>query len=59
MIEGETDAEMRAMAHEEAQALSEQIGQLEAELKTLLLPKDRRDEKNVIVEIRAGSPVEQ
>ncbi len=55
MIADESDAELRAMAHEEAQALSEQIGQLEAQLKTLLLPKDPRDEKNVIVEIRAGT----
>src|SRR5687768_3240310 len=43
------DAEMRALAEEELEALEEQREQLEEELKVLLLPKDPNDEKNVII----------
>jgi peptide chain release factor 1 len=49
------DAEMRAMAEEEIMTLEPRIAELEAELKVLLLPKDPNDEKNVILEIRAGT----
>lgn len=49
------DAEMAKLANAEAQALGERIEQLEGELKSLLLPKDPRDARNVIVEIRAGA----
>src|ERR1041385_3957954 len=55
LTESETDEELRAMAQEEAQSLSSQITTLEEQLKTMLLPKDPRDDKNVIVEIRAGT----
>jgi peptide chain release factor 1 len=55
MIDAETDPELRAMAVEEYKALNVEIEALEAELKRLLLPKDPRDDKNVIVEIRAGT----
>jgi peptide chain release factor 1 len=55
MIEAETDSDLRAMAQEESHALEERLVDLEARLKTLLLPKDPRDDKNVIVEIRAGT----
>ena len=51
----ETDADLRAMAEEEIAALEPRISTLEEELKLLLLPKDPNDEKNVIVEIRAGT----
>jgi peptide chain release factor 1 len=50
-----TDAELRAMAEEEIAALEPRAAALEDELKVLLLPKDRNDEKNVILEIRAGT----
>ena len=49
------DDELAKLANAEAQALGERIGQLEGELKSLLLPKDPRDARNVIVEIRAGA----
>src|SRR5258708_37295467 len=55
LSEAEADEEIRAMAQEETRTLAEKITYLESELKTLLLPKDPRDEKNVIVEIRAGT----
>src|SRR5271166_1181126 len=51
----ESDAELRAMAQEEIAALDPRAAALEEELKVLLLPKDRNDEKNVILEIRAGT----
>ena len=51
----ESDAEMRAMAEEEIAALEPRVAELEQELKVLLLPKDPNDEKNVILEIRAGT----
>jgi peptide chain release factor 1 len=49
------DEEMAKLANAEAQTLGERIEQLEGELKSLLLPKDPRDARNVIVEIRAGA----
>ena len=55
MLEEERDEEMRAMLKEELAAARERTEQLEQELKILLLPKDPNDEKNVIVEIRAGA----
>lgn len=51
----ESDADLRAMAEEEIAALEPRIGALEEELKVLLLPKDPNDEKNVVLEIRAGT----
>lgn len=50
-----TDAEMRALAQDELSALHEKIEQLEQEVQLLLLPKDAADEKNAILEIRAGT----
>lgn len=55
MWEAERDPELRAMAREELESLEEQIAGLEAELTRLLLPKDPRDDKNVILEIRSGT----
>ncbi|MBO8462445.1 MAG: peptide chain release factor 1 [Firmicutes bacterium] len=55
LLEIETDEDMREMAKEELNDAKKQIEQLENELKILLLPKDPNDEKNVIVEIRAGA----
>jgi peptide chain release factor 1 len=51
----ETDADLKAMAEEEVTHLQEQIAQMESNIKVLLVPKDPRDDKNVIVEIRAGT----
>jgi len=51
----EHDAELRSMAEEEIAALTPRADALEEELKVLLLPKDPNDEKNVILEIRAGT----
>ena len=51
----ENDEEMRKMAKEELVRLEPEKERLEAELKILLLPKDPNDEKNIILEIRAGT----
>jgi peptide chain release factor 1 len=51
----ESDPELRAMAEEEIAALIPREQALEEEIKVLLLPKDPNDEKNVILEIRAGT----
>ncbi len=55
MIEEENDPELRALAEEEAAQLEDETARLLETLKTLLLPKDLRDDKNVIMEIRAGA----
>ncbi|HVM91286.1 MAG TPA: peptide chain release factor 1 [Terriglobales bacterium] len=55
LIAEETDADMRAYAEEELAKLEGRVGGVEEELKVLLLPKDPNDEKNVILEIRAGT----
>lgn len=49
------DAEMRELAKAEIEELEPEIERLEGELKVMLLPSDPNDEKNVIVEIRAGA----
>jgi peptide chain release factor 1 len=51
----ESDAGIRAMAEEEIAALEPRQAEIEEELKLLLLPKDPNDERNVILEIRAGT----
>jgi len=55
LTSGEQDAEMRELAEMEVAELEPRIPELEAELKTMLVPKDPRDEKNVFVEVRAGT----
>jgi peptide chain release factor 1 len=55
IINVEEDAEMKQMAMEENVKLSPQKEKLEKELEIMLIPKDARDSKNVIVEIRAGA----
>jgi peptide chain release factor 1 len=55
LLADETDAEMRAYAEEELSKLQARVGGVEEDLKVLLLPKDPNDEKNVILEIRAGT----
>src|SRR5919112_1147319 len=54
-----SDADMRSLAEDELSALGAHRDRLMAELKVLLLPKDPNDDKNVIVEIRAGTGGEE
>ena len=49
------DAELRELANADLETLQPRLEQLERELKSLMVPKDPRDERNVIVEIRAGT----
>lgn len=55
ILDEENDAEMRELAKEELSDCREKLETIEGELKVLLLPRDPNDEKNVIVEIRAGA----
>src|SRR5207245_3673173 len=55
MADSQTDAEMRAMAAVEKPQLEQQRNALEQQIKLALLPKDAMDERNVILEIRAGT----
>ena len=55
MVENESDAEMRELAEMELEELEPQIAPLEDAIKLLLVPKDPRDNKNVIMEVRAGT----
>ena len=55
MLEEESDEEMRELAKEELNDAKARVEELEHELKVLLLPKDPNDDKNVMVEIRAGA----
>ena len=55
LLESESDEDMREMLKEELSDAKKRIEELEDKLKILLLPKDPNDDKNVIVEIRAGA----
>lgn len=55
ILEEEKDADLRAMAKEELPILEKSLQELSAQLKILLLPKDPNDDKNIILEIRAGA----
>jgi peptide chain release factor 1 len=55
MLVDEKDPEMRAYAQEELNRLEPRVATIEEDLKVLLLPKDPNDEKNIILEIRAGT----
>lgn len=55
MARAEPDAELREMAHEEVRTLERRRDTLDAEIPPLLIPKDPNDEKNVLLEIRAGT----
>ncbi len=55
MLESEKDEEMRELLKEELNTARKNVEELEGKLKILLLPKDPNDDKNVIVEIRAGA----
>ncbi len=55
LANSESNADLREMAHEEVESLQTQLAELETVLTAMLIPKDPRDDKNVIVEIRAGT----
>jgi peptide chain release factor 1 len=55
MARAETDAELREMAREEIRTLEQKRDALDEEIPVLLLPKDPNDERNVLLEIRAGT----
>ncbi len=55
LVAEETDPEMKAYATSELQELEQRVARIQEELKVLLLPKDPNDEKNIIIEIRAGT----
>lgn len=59
MLDEESDEELKELAKEELAGAKEDVARLEGELKILLLPKDPNDDKNVIVEIRAGAGGEE
>ena len=59
MLEGESDAELRDLLKEEISDNKAQIEEYEKQLKIMLIPKDPNDDKNVIVEIRAGAGGEE
>ena len=55
LLESETDEEMIALAEAEIEDLEPKVEKLENQIKSMLVPKDPRDDKNVIMEIRAGT----
>lgn len=55
LADPETDAEMRELAAEEFASLTKRIPELERNVRALLLPKDEADDKNAILEVRAGT----
>jgi len=59
LLKEDSDEEFKAMAREEVEFLKDQLAQVEEELRFLLLPKDPNDEKNVLLEIRAGTGGEE
>ena len=59
LLKEETDEAIKDLAREEVQSLKEQLDAVEEELRVLLLPKDPNDEKNVLLEIRAGTGGEE
>ena len=54
-LQDESDEELRALAASEIPALEEQLATLDAELRVLLLPRDPNDERNIVLEVRAGT----
>jgi peptide chain release factor 1 len=54
-VAGSGDAEMRALAEEEIESLEEERARIEADVRVLLVPKDPNDDRNILLEIRAGT----
>ncbi len=59
LLQDETDAEMKAMAKEELDALEASLAETESKLKELMIPRDPRDDSNVVLEVRAGTGGEE
>jgi len=59
ILQDNADAELQALAQDEVRRLEERKAQLDAEIQELLTPRDPRDEKDVIVEVRAGAGGEE
>ncbi|MEI8094555.1 MAG: peptide chain release factor 1 [Spirochaetales bacterium] len=59
LVDAESDVEMKAMAREEAKTLEKALEDSEGALKSLLMPRDPLDAKNIIMEIRAGTGGEE
>ncbi|MDR0644130.1 MAG: peptide chain release factor 1 [Treponema sp.] len=59
LLQGEKDQEMRELAKEEARELENRLRETQERLKFLLIPRDPMDEKNIIMEIRAGTGGEE
>ena len=59
MLDAESDEELREMAKEELSAAKDDIERLGEKIKVLLLPKDPNDDKNIVLEIRAGAGGEE
>lgn len=59
VLETSSDPDMKALAQEEFESSKEQLAQIEEELKFLLVPRDPNDDKNFIMEIRAGTGGEE
>jgi peptide chain release factor 1 len=59
MAKGEADPELRELAHQETRSLEAKRDALDAEIPLLLVPKDPNDEKNVLLEVRAGTGGEE
>ena len=55
MLDAENEEEMREMLKEEIRNIEKEITEFEEKLKLALLPKDPNDERNIIVEVRAGT----
>jgi len=59
LLKEDSDEEFKALAREEVEFLKDELAQVEEELRVLLLPKDPNDERNVLLEIRAGTGGEE
>ena len=59
MAQADGDPEMKALAEEEMRSLKHRLPELEAQVRTALLPKDEDDERNAILEVRAGTGGEE
>ena len=59
LADPKTEAEMRALAEDEVKGLKERVPALEHQVKLMLLPKDEADERNAILEVRAGTGGEE
>ncbi len=58
-LDGETDPEMRALLSEEIHCVRQRLSEIDEEIKILLLPKDKNDDRNCIMEIRGGAGGEE